>query len=168
MRWTNLFRLSLVTLSALVPRARGQLVQVREDFSRDPGWDHYQNRIVGTGMPAVRQDFGWRPTNHTGRGPGEVGGRVENSRRQAYYAMPLGKPLSFDDEISASGTLALRHIETARRSGVHRLLQLLSAYVAGLELAGVPGLGGGRRPGPGDVRLDVERLARARSRRRTP
>ncbi len=110
MRWSNLFRLSLVTLSALVPAARGQLVQVREDFSRDPGWDHYQNRIVGTGMPAVRQDFGWRPTNHTGRGPGEVGGRVENSRRQAYYAMPLGKPLSFDDEISASGTLALRHI----------------------------------------------------------
>ena len=29
---------------------------------------------------------------------------------QAYYAMPLGKPLTFDDEISASGKLALRHI----------------------------------------------------------
>lgn len=95
---------------AVAPSARGQLVQVREDFSRDPGWDHYQNRVVGTEMPTVAQDFGWRPTNHTGSGPGEIGGRVENSRRQAYYAMPLGRPLSFEDEISASGTLALRHI----------------------------------------------------------
>ena len=95
---------------AFVPSVRGQLVQVRQDFSRDPGWDHYQNRIVGTEMPAVVQDFGWRRTDHTGGGPGEIGGRVENSRRQAYYAMPLGKPLTFDDELSASGKLALRHI----------------------------------------------------------
>ena len=85
-------------------------MQVRQDFSRDPGWDHYQNRIVGTDMPQIVQDFGWRRTDHTGSGPGEIGGRVENSRRQAYYAMPLGKPLTFDDEISASGKLALRHI----------------------------------------------------------
>ena len=85
-------------------------MQVRQDFSRDPGWDHYQNRIVGTDMPEVVQDFGWRRTSHTGGGPGEIGGRVENSRRQAYYAMPLGKPLTFDDELSASGKLALRHI----------------------------------------------------------
>jgi hypothetical protein len=90
--------------------AHGQLVQVRQDFSRDPGWDHYQNRIVGTEMPAIHQDFGWRRSNYTGSGPGEIGGRVENSRRQAFYAMPLGMPLTFDDEISASGKLALRHV----------------------------------------------------------
>jgi hypothetical protein len=96
---------------ALQSPSRAQLVQVREDFSRDPGWDHYQNRIVGTEMPTVVQDFGWRRTNHTGKGPGEVGGRVENSRRQAYYALPLGKPLTFDDELSASGTLTLRRID---------------------------------------------------------
>ena len=29
---------------------------------------------------------------------------------QAYYAMPLGRPLTFDDELSASGKLVLRHI----------------------------------------------------------
>ena len=97
-------------LGLAVATARGQLVQVRQDFSRDPGWDHYQNRIVGTDMPQIVQDFGWRRTDYTGGGPGEIGGRVENSRRQAYYAMPLGKPLTFDDEISASGKLALRHI----------------------------------------------------------
>src|SRR4051812_11461896 len=82
--------------------AHGQLVKVRQDFSRDPGWDHYQNRIVGTDMPQIHQDFGWRRTDFTGGTSGEIGGRVENSRHQAFYAMPLGKPLTFDDEISAS------------------------------------------------------------------
>jgi hypothetical protein len=91
--------------------ARAQLTQIHEDFSREPGWDHYQNRIVGVEMPRVVQDFGWRRTGFTGGGgSGEIGGRVENSRRQAYYALPLGRPFTFDDELSASGTLALRHI----------------------------------------------------------
>ena len=90
--------------------ANAQLKQIEADFSNDPGWDHYQNRIVGTDMPRVMQDFGWRRTNHTGTGSGEIGGRVENSRRQAYYAIPLGRPYSFDDELSASGTLAIDHI----------------------------------------------------------
>lgn len=103
-------RLLSLALGLTVAPSHGQLVQVRQDFSRDPGWDHYQNRIVGTDMPQIHQDFGYRPTNHTGSGPGEIGGRVENSRYRASYAMPLGKPLTFDDEISASGKLALRHI----------------------------------------------------------
>ncbi len=98
----------LMSVLAATP-AHGQLVQVHNDFSDDPGWDHYQNRIVGTDMPRVVQDFGWRSTSFTGES-GEIGGRVENSRRQAYYAMPLGRPLTFDDDISASGTLALRHV----------------------------------------------------------
>lgn len=101
---------ALLAALAFSASASGQLIQVHEDFSNDPGWDHYQNRIVGTDMPRVVQDFGWRRTNHTGAGPGEIGGRVENSRRQAYYAMPLGRPLTFDDELSASGKLTLHHI----------------------------------------------------------
>ncbi|MAT16359.1 MAG: hypothetical protein CMJ46_13940 [Planctomyces sp.] len=88
----------------------GQLTQVEQNFSTDPGWNHYQNRIVGIEMPRVIQDFGWRNTNFTGTGPGEIGGRVDNSRRQAYYAIPLGRPLTFDDELSASGKLAVKHI----------------------------------------------------------
>ena len=39
-----------------------------------PGWDHYQNRIVGTELPEVIQDFGWRRTDRTGGGPGESAG----------------------------------------------------------------------------------------------
>jgi hypothetical protein len=109
MRIAAFILLSLAVHSVLATSATAQLVQINQDFTRDPGWDHYQNRIVGIEMPTVIQDFGWRRTNHTG-GLGEVGGRVENSRNAAYYALPLGKPLSFNDELSASGTLALRHI----------------------------------------------------------
>ena len=107
-------RVVLVSLLALLvfrpAVAQTQLVQIHQDFSRDPGWDHYQNRIVGTHMPTVIQNFGWGRTQFTGGRPGEIGGRVDNSRHQAYYAMPLGAPLTFDDELSASGKLALRHI----------------------------------------------------------
>src|SRR3954452_24096728 len=110
MRSPTLLLVCSLSNSLAVPTSSGQLVQDRQDFSRDPGWDHHQNRIVGTDMPRIVQDFGWRRTGFTGGGPGEIGGRVENSRRQAFYAMPLGRPLTFDDEISASGTLALRQI----------------------------------------------------------
>jgi hypothetical protein len=102
--------LSCLFALAVTPSPSPQVVEIHDDFSRDPGWDHYQNRIVGTDMPRIVQDFGWRHSNFTGCGPGEIGGRVENSRRQAYYALPLGKPLSFNDPISASGKLVLRHI----------------------------------------------------------
>ena len=100
----------LIGMLVVVPSLQGQLAHINESFSRDPGWDHYQNRIIGTEMPEIVQDFGWRPTNFTGSGPGEIGGRVENSRRQAYYAVPLGKPLTFNDDIFASGKLVLLHI----------------------------------------------------------
>ena len=38
--------------------AQDDLVEISQDFSRDPGWDNYQNRIVGTDMPTVIQGFG--------------------------------------------------------------------------------------------------------------
>lgn len=103
--------LGAIAILLLAPLAApAQLVQVHEDFSSDPGWDHYQNRVIGTDMPTVTQDFGWRKTDYTASGPGEIGGRIGNSRHQAYYAMPLGRPLSFEDELSASGKLVLRQI----------------------------------------------------------
>lgn len=90
--------------------AQDDLVEISQDFSRDPGWDNYQNRIVGTDMPTVIQNFGWNRTDHCGSGVGEIGGRVDNSRHQAYYALPLGRPLTFNDEMSSSGKLAIHHI----------------------------------------------------------
>ena len=107
---TNSRRVVVIIAFVLNGAAHAQLVQIKENFSQDPGWDHYQNRIIGTDMPKVIQDFGWRPTRYTGNGPGEIGGRVENSRRQAYYALPLGRPFSFDDKLSASGKIAVKVI----------------------------------------------------------
>jgi hypothetical protein len=87
------------------------LVQVHEDFSNDPGWIGVNNRQVGTEMPIVKQDFGYSPTEYTKSGLGEIGGLLTNSRYGAYYAIPLGKPLTFKDRISASGKLVLRRLD---------------------------------------------------------
>jgi hypothetical protein len=85
---------------------------IHQDFSSNPGWDNYQNRVVGIGMPQRVQDFGWSPTSHAASpdAPGEIGGRVANSRVPAYYAMPLGQPLTFNDKISVSGRFALTEL----------------------------------------------------------
>lgn len=87
-------------------------VMVHQNFSSDPGWDNCQNRVVGTGMPRRMQDFGWSLSSHAASAdtPGEIGGHVANSRIQAYYAMPLGRPLTFNDRISVSGQFALTEL----------------------------------------------------------
>jgi len=79
---------------------------VHEDFSRDPGWEGFNNRVECKECPLVRQDFGWAPTNRTGFGPGEIGGTIWRSTTPAYYGMPIG-PLSFKDRFSASGKIVL-------------------------------------------------------------
>src|SRR5689334_1731277 len=58
-----------------------------QDFSTDPEWEGYRNRLVPDPPPKTKQDFGYRPTNHAaGRKPGEIGGRVQRSARPASYA----------------------------------------------------------------------------------
>ncbi|MEW6754699.1 MAG: hypothetical protein AB1505_27495 [Candidatus Latescibacterota bacterium] len=108
------FALALTLPALMTPVAQAQpvLTQIVQDFARDPGWDNYQNRVVGTGMPQRCQDFGWSPTAHAApaSSPGEIGGRLANSRIPAYYAMPLGRSLTFDDALSASGLVALTEL----------------------------------------------------------
>ncbi len=94
-------------LIPLLSSAQVPVVQVRQDFSRDPGWIGFQNRMTCVDCPEVFQDFGWVPPDPSGASPGRIGGRICNSRYQAYYAMPLGKPLSFKDSFSASGKLTV-------------------------------------------------------------
>src|SRR5688572_3018666 len=98
----------LILTLVVVPRsfAQGELVQFTQDFSKDPGWEWMNNRIVASDPPTIKQDFGWSQTNHTGAGPGEIGGRVWMSRTPAYYALPLSRPLSFKDKFSFSGRIA--------------------------------------------------------------
>ena len=80
-----------ITLPMAAP-GQGNLVQVHQDFSQDPGWEWKHNRIVAEDPPVVKQDFGWVPTNHTAAAEaGEIGGRIWRSATPAYYALPLNR-----------------------------------------------------------------------------
>lgn len=98
----------------------GGLVQVRQDFSSDPGWEGVDNRIVGTGCPTIEQNFGWRPTNHTG-GPtsGEIGGLFWDTRTPAWYGMKLDRPLTFNDAFSVSGRFSITTPWEPRHGGAY-------------------------------------------------
>src|SRR5688500_19331293 len=120
---TTVFR-TIVVFSIVVMLCGGaavaqsaELVQVREDFSADPGWEGMNNRIEAENPPTIKQDFGWSPTKHTGGSGGEIGGVAWRSRTIAYYAMPLGKPLTFKDKFSASGKITL--MPTEKTGGVY-------------------------------------------------
>src|SRR5690349_8662485 len=98
--------LIICTCAPLAAFGQEGLVQVHQDFSKDPGWDWKNNRIVAEDPPTIKQDFGWSPTNHTGSGTGEIGGTVWLSRTPAWYAIPFNKPLSFNDKFSFSCRIA--------------------------------------------------------------
>src|SRR5436190_24331504 len=50
--------LLIVSIAALAFGQDG-LVQVHNDFSKDPGWEWKSNRIVAQDPPTITQDFGW-------------------------------------------------------------------------------------------------------------
>src|SRR3954469_2031885 len=102
------FVIACVALITVPKAAPGQanLVQVHEDFSRDPGWEWKNNRVVAEDPPMIKQDFGWSPTDHLGTGRGEIGGTVWLSRTPAWYALPINRPLSFKDKFSFSCRIA--------------------------------------------------------------
>ncbi len=108
--WAVFHPLLLLFLVLVGPSLAGGLIQIEENFTEDPGWEGYQNRMECVDCLEVIQDFGWSHTDFTKSGGGEIGGRVQNSLHQAYYAMPIGKPLSFEDSFSASGKLSVKHI----------------------------------------------------------
>src|SRR5688572_8898141 len=83
--------------------AARDLVQVKQDFSADPGWEGVRNRIVAKDPPRVQQDFGWSM--------GKIGGVVWQSRTPAWYAMPLEKMLSWEDPFSFSCTLEFPRVD---------------------------------------------------------
>lgn len=93
------------------------LVQVHQDFTTDPGWEGVNNRVVCESCPTVTQDFGWSPTNYSGGSGGEIGGTIVQSRTPAWYGMALGRPLSFRDRFSASGSIAIMPLEVTEPSG---------------------------------------------------
>ncbi|HEY2953055.1 MAG TPA: hypothetical protein VGK40_10755 [Verrucomicrobiae bacterium] len=77
--------------------------QRQENFDKDPDWDGHNNR---SGKPeTIRQDFGWSPgTTNAGGIGGEIGGRIHPAAEPAYYARRI-VTRTFNDVLSASGTL---------------------------------------------------------------
>src|SRR5256714_11597006 len=92
-----------LTFSAIVPAQ--ELIQVHQDFSKDPGWEWKDNRVVAEAPPIIKQDFGWAPTNFTGAGPGEIGGTMWRAPAPPRDALPLKRPLSLQDKFSLSPPL---------------------------------------------------------------
>src|SRR3954464_7207795 len=103
--WRTLyFVVPTLVLLSTVAVADDDLVQVHEDFSKDPGWEAVNNRVVGVGGPTVHQDFGWSPGED---GRGAVGGEVWSALTPATYGMPIG-PFDLTRPLSASGKVAIK------------------------------------------------------------
>ena len=95
--------LSILLLTNVVAFAADPLVQVHQDFSKDPGWEGVNNRIIAENPPTKTQDFGYAA--------GKIGGKMWSSRTPAWYAMGFGKPLSYKDPFSVSGKIVLKSIK---------------------------------------------------------
>lgn len=106
-RWAALGVVIAAAAAEPVVLGQSELVQVEQDFRTDPGWEGVNNRVVCRDCPTVTQSFGWGLTDRSGGSRGEIGGTIWQSRTPAYYAMPLGRPLSFKDAFSASGRIAV-------------------------------------------------------------
>jgi hypothetical protein len=93
------FLLTCFSLSHEQPES--SLARKTEHFDSDPNWHGHNNRLRTKVSPVkVRQDFGYAPANPTGR----IGGLATPAAEPAYYAKPI-PTLTFDDALSASGTL---------------------------------------------------------------
>jgi hypothetical protein len=86
----------------------------REDFSKDPNWDGFQNRrTYTTSIVRPRFDFGFSPTQYAGgRRAGELGGVIFRGdcrypERMAHYADRL-EELTLDKPLKAAGKVSLR------------------------------------------------------------
>jgi hypothetical protein len=88
--------------------ATAQTKMKRESFDRDPKWDGRNNRQSPANPPVVRQNFGFSDTHHAGKARGEIGGEMWQGSRPAYYGKVI-EAKSFEDALSASGTVTLLH-----------------------------------------------------------
>ncbi len=86
----------LAGLSWLDVPAMGQVFQKSEDFTTNPGWDEFANRIVP-------QDFGYSATNIAGGTIGEAGGRFVRATL-AMYADNVGALDPSDTTLRMTGT----------------------------------------------------------------
>jgi hypothetical protein len=77
-------------------------------FDEDPGWEGRGNEVEF--RDRVRRpfhDFGFTHSQYAGGKPGEIGGIIWRDEQPAYYAAAIA-PLTLEDELVASGTVAFR------------------------------------------------------------
>src|SRR6478735_7226355 len=70
------------------------------DFTTDPQWEGYRNRLLPETPAMVRQDFGWRAD------ASDVGGWVQRSVTPATFAKAIAVR-TLNDRLSASGSFSV-------------------------------------------------------------
>src|SRR5262245_706705 len=77
------------------------------DFSSNPNWDAFRNRLLPNPPRITRQDFGWRNSQHAnGKFGGEIGGWIQRSATPAYYAAEIPQK-TLNDKLTASGRFSV-------------------------------------------------------------
>lgn len=104
---TLLATLAMILVSSGAPARSAEPVGlIKQTFQRDPEWDGFRNRLLPDERPVVRQDFGYRRTNHAGGEKGEIGGSVQRAFTPASYAMAIPEQ-TLEDRLTASGKFAV-------------------------------------------------------------
>jgi len=99
--------LSTILSLQIIAQSNNDIITIKENFDNDPGWENFNNRVECNDCPEITQNFGWTQTNNNGDGIGEIGGTIWRSTTPAFYAMPIGKPLTFKDTFFASGKISV-------------------------------------------------------------
>ena len=99
--WFGRVTLGTTLFCSLAARAEERT----ERFDADPRWDGLNHRSTASEPRRIRQDFGYGRTTHASSAGGEIGGFISAAAEPAYYAKKI-KDRSFDEPLSASGTLA--------------------------------------------------------------
>jgi hypothetical protein len=100
--------LGLVWLLSLTPGRTDEqprTILKTERFDTDPNWEGFNNRIAPERVPTVTQDFGYSPTNFSGKGKGEIGGQITRCSKPAFYGDKISIK-TLNDPLTASGTFA--------------------------------------------------------------
>src|SRR5215207_609912 len=100
-------RIAIAVLMTVCAGAVSVRAEVKtENFDDDPAWEAFRNRIPPKDGKTVKQDFGYRETNHAGKAKGEIGGTIWRSATTASYATKI-TPKTLGEKLSASGTFAI-------------------------------------------------------------
>src|SRR6266581_6116806 len=101
MKYSALVCIALLLLVSAAPENQKNLKTL--DFSTDPQWDSFRNRLIPDPPPKTKQDFGYRTTNKAGGAKaGEIGGRAQRAATPASYAKII-PTRTLNDHLLASG-----------------------------------------------------------------